>query len=235
MPGYGCRMRVALTILMATALCRPAEAGPWARASGEGYGRVAVAGERVSGLDAMRFDGYAEYGLNDQWTLTLKAEQVRFQDNEDFTAEGFRATVRRGLYKRGPLIVAGEIGAVHGAAIGGVRGCDRLGGEFRLTTGMSGGWSGSDWYIFADAATRLHAEGCWRDRLEFGGAQEIVPNLFLTNQFWFERGSKSARSDKVETGLLWRLDEIDLSVAWREELSGRFEESGLVVALASRF
>lgn len=228
-------MRRIVTILLVAAVCRPAQAGPWVRASGEGYGRAAVAGERVSGLDAVRYDGYGEYGLNDQWTLTLKAEQVRFQGNEDFTSEGFRATARRGLYQRGAIKVAVEIGAIHGAAIGGVRGCDRLGGEARLSTGMSGSWSGTDWYIFADAATRLHAEGCWRDRVEFGGAQEIAPNIFLTNQFWFERGSENARSDKVETGLLWRRGEIDLSMAWREELSGRFEESGLVVALASRF
>ena len=228
-------MRGSVAALLGIALCEPALAGPWVRAGGQGYGRAAVAAENVSGLDAVRYDGYGEYGLNDSWTLTVKAEQVRFSGNRDFNAEGFRATLRRNLFRRDALIVSAEIGAVHGAAIGGVKGCDQLGGEARLSSGMSGSWSGTDWYVFADAATRLHAEGCWRDRLEIGGAQEIAPNLFLTNQFWFERGSESARSDKIETGLLWRIDALDLSVAWREELSGRFDESGLVIAIARRF
>ena len=176
-------MRGVVAALMGVAFCEPALAGPWTRAGGEGYGRAAVASERVSGIDAVRFDGYGEYGLSDRWTLTVKAEQVRFPDNEDFTAEGFRATVRRGLYSRDGFVVAAEFGAVHGAAIGGVRGCDRLGGEARVSAGLSGSWVGTDWYVFADAASRVHAEGCWRDRLEVGGAQELAPNIYLTNQF----------------------------------------------------
>jgi len=228
-------MRGWVIALFAAAVCEPALAGPWVRAKGEGYGRGAVAAERVSGLDAVRYDGYGEFGLSDQWTLTMKAEQVRFRGNEDFNAQGLRTTLRRSLYKRGPIRVAVEAGAVYGAAMGGVRGCDTIGAEARVSSGMSGNWAGTNWYVFADAATRLHGEGCWRDRLEIGGAQEIAPNIYLTNQFWFERGSEEARSDKIETGILWRIGKTDLSLAWREELSGRFDEQGIVLAVANRF
>ncbi len=228
-------MRWVLMTIAGLLSAKAAQAGPWVRKAGDVYARAAVAAESVDGLSAYRYDGYGEVGLTGQWTLTAKAEQVRFADAADFNAEGFRVTLRRPLYRRKALIVSAEMGAVHGAAIGGVTGCDRLGGEARLTAGYSGSIASSDWYVFADVATRLHAEGCWRERAEFGAGQEIASNIFVVTQYWFERGSERSRSDKIETALLWRVGDIDLSVAWREELSGRFNETGFVFAIARRF
>ncbi|MCI4645672.1 MAG: hypothetical protein MRY64_12905 [Hyphomonadaceae bacterium] len=212
-----------------------AVAGPWVFDSGEGYGRVAVSVEDVEGLSARRYDVYSEIGLTRSWTLTAKAERVQFPDAEDFNAEGYRATLRRALWSRETVHVSVEGGAVYGAAIGGVRGCDELGTEFRLTSGASGRWSGAHWYTFADIATRLHGEQCWRDRVEIGAGREIARNVYFTNQIWLERGSENARSTKIETGVLYRMNKLDFSLAVREELSGRFDETGVVVALARRF
>lgn len=211
------------------------QAGPWVIEAGEAYGRGAIAFETVEGLQARRHDFYGEVGLGRGFALTTKAEQVIFPDARDFDADGYRITVRKRVWDRDTFHVALEGGAVYGAAIGGVRGCDRLGGEARASAGVSGQWYGSDWYLFGDVATRVHAEGCWRQRLELGGGQEVARNLFVTNQVWIEGGSEQSRSVKVETGLLYRLSRADISLAWREEVSGRFEESGLVVSLAARF
>lgn len=211
------------------------EAGPWVIEAGEAYGRAAASFETVEGLDARRSDLYGELGLGWGLALTAKAEQVIFPDARDFDAEGYRITLRRRIWSRDTLHIALEGGAVYGAAIGGVRGCDTLGGEARLSSGASGQWYGSEWYLFADAAARVHAEGCWRERFEFGGGQELARNLFFTNQVWIEGGSETSRSVKIETGLLYRFSRADISLAWREEVSGRFEEIGIVVALAARF
>ncbi|MEM9739888.1 MAG: hypothetical protein AAF829_08460 [Pseudomonadota bacterium] len=212
-----------------------AHAGPWLREPGEFYTRAAVAFEEVEGLQAQRYDVYGEYGLTDNWTLTAKAERVDFVDAQDFSREGYRATVRRDLWGRETALVSVEVGAVYGAAIGGVRGCDQVGAEARLTAGASGRWDGARWFGFTDIATRIHGEGCWRDRLEVGAGREITRDLYITNQIWLERGSESSRSNKFETGLLYRHAVADFGVAYREEFSGRFEESSIVISLAKRF
>lgn len=228
-------MRVWVLGIVTFGAGQAAEAGPWLRDPGDGYGRVSVARESVEGLDANRFDAYGEFGLTQRWTLTAKAEQVQFVDASDFNAEGYRVTARGSLWSRETVHVAVEVGAVYGAAIGGVRGCDTVGGEARLSGGASGQWYGADWYAFADVASRIHGEGCWRDRLEIGAGQEVFRNLFFTNQIWLERGSAEAESSKFETGLLYRMDALDFSIAYREEFSGRFDEDGIVVAISRRF
>jgi len=216
--------------------CHEAQAGPWVRETGKGYGRLAFARENVDGLRAERADIYAEYGLTSAWTLNVKAEQVRFPDRQAFDAAGMRATLRRSLWQTGRFRVAAEAGAVYGAAIGGVEGCDQLGGEARFSIGASGGGGErGEWYAFADLAGRVHAEQCWRNRAEFGIGRQVTGPIFVTQQYWLERGSDEARSDKLETAVVWRAGRVDLSLAWRREISGRFRENGVVVALARRF
>ncbi|MEM1106156.1 MAG: hypothetical protein AAGH87_07175 [Pseudomonadota bacterium] len=212
-----------------------AYAGPWVQPQGDAYARASVAAERVEGLDAVRYDFYGEYGIAPKWTVTAKAERVDFVDAKDFSREGFRATVRRNLWQRDTALVSVEMGAVYGAAIGGVRGCDEIGGEARLTGGASGRWDGARWYGFADVATRIHDQGCWRDRLEIGAGREIYRDLYITNQIWLERGSEESRSDKFEAGLLYRHPFGDLAIALREEFSGRFDERSVVISVARRF
>ncbi|MEO0785415.1 MAG: hypothetical protein AAFY10_06920 [Pseudomonadota bacterium] len=212
-----------------------AEAGPWLREPGEIYTRASVALEDVEGLEARRYDFYGEIGLADRWTLTAKAERVDFVDAKDFSRDGYRATIRRDLWRRETALVSVEVGAVYGAAIGGVRGCEEIGGEARLTGGASGRWDGARWYGFADVATRVHNEGCWRDRLEIGAGREIFRDVYITNQIWLERGSEEARSDKFEAGLLYRHAAADFGIAYREEFSGRFDESSVVISVAKRF
>lgn len=220
---------------LAVSFAASAAAAPWQREADAGYLRGAVASENVDGLSARRYDIYGEYGLWRNWTLTAKAERIAFPDASAFDAEGYRVTLRRKIWQKRAMLVSVEAGAVYGAAIGGVTGCDEVGGELRLSAGTSGVVGGLGWFAFADVAGRVHDENCWRERLEVGFGQEITRNVFLVSQAWFERGSQRARSDKIETAVLFRVGDIDLSVAYREEFSGRFEEDGIVFAVARRF
>lgn len=214
-----------------------ADAAPWLRGDGEAYGRIAAAGERVEGIDARRYDAYGEYGLGSGWTLTAKAELVTFPGQTDFNAEGYRATLRRQLFRHEAFILSAEAGAVHGAAIGGANtGCETVGGEARLGAGASGASERTgEWFGFIDVAVREHEGGCRRERVELGFGQEVAPNVYVVSQYWAERGTDDARSDKVETGILYRHGRMDWSLSYRQETSGRFEEEGIVAALAVRF
>ncbi len=213
-----------------------AHAAPWLRGDGEGYGRLAAAGERVEGIEAQRYDAYGEYGLTPRWTLTAKAEFVSFPGNTDFNAEGYRASLRRELFRREALVLSAEVGAVQGEAIGGATaGCASLGGEARLGAGASGDGRTGKWYGHIDVAYREHDGGCQRERVELGFGQEITKNVYVVSQYFAERGTADARSDKIETGLLYRHGRMDWSLSYRQETSGRFEEEGIVAALAVRF
>ncbi len=214
-----------------------ASAAPWGQQKGETYARVAYAAEDVEGLSAHRYDAYAEHGFADSWTVTAKAETVRFVDSEDFNAEGFRATVRKELYRGDRFVVSVEGGVLNGAAFGGAPdGCDTTGAEARVGAGWSGGFDEDrEWFAFADLARRAHEGGCERDRLELGYGSRVVGDVYVVNQLWLERGSEDARSDKIETAIVWRAGFADVSLAYREELSGRFDETGIVFAVAKRF
>ena len=214
-----------------------AAAAAWGQNPGEWYVRAAFAAEDVEGLSATRYDAYAKFGIAPKWTATAKAEIVRFQDQSPFNAEGYRATIRREIFKRERMVVALEGGAVYGGAFGGAPdGCDGLGAEARVGAGFSGGWEkGRDWFAFADVAARRYDTGCARTRYEFGYGARLSGRLHTVTQLWLERGGDNARSDKIENALVYKFDTFEVSLAWREEISGRFEESGVVLALSSHF
>lgn len=193
--------------------------------------------ETVEGLDAYRLDAYGEYGFGDGWTATAKAESIIFDGNEDFNAEGVRATLRKELHRGKRFVLSVEGGVLNGAAFGGApEGCDTTGLEARIGAGWSGGFDlGREWFTFAELARRAHEGGCERDRLELGYGARAFGDVYIVNQLWLERGSDDVRSDKLETAIVWRADFAEVSLGYREEFSGRFEETGVVLALSKRF
>ena len=230
-------MRGALTLLGLACSAGSAVAAPWGQTPGEAYARLAVSAETVEGLDATRVDFYGKYGIAPKWTATAKAERIQFNGNSDFNAEGYRATIRRELLKTDHLVIAIEGGALYGGAFGGAPdGCDELGGEARIGAGVSGGWkTGRNWFAFADVAAREYESGCARQRVELGYGSKVAGRLHVVTQVWLERGSDDARSDKIENALVWKADIAEFSLAWREEISGRFDETGIVVAVSRHF
>jgi hypothetical protein len=212
-----------------------ADASPWVQPDGDTYARLAYAREEVSGLQASRIDAYAKHGLSDAWTVTGKVDLLVFDTADDFNANGYRLTLRRGFRQDKRLKFAVEGGLVGGEAISGFSGCEGPGGELRLSAG--GGWrvKESDHFAFIDVVRREHSDACHRNRLEVGFGQDLGPKWQLISQFWLERGSGDARSDKSEVSLVRRTDWGDLSLAYRYEFSGRFDERAFVIALSREF
>ncbi len=211
-----------------------ASASPWAQEDGALYTRLAVSSETVDGADAWRFDGYGEYGLSDVWTLTAKVETIRFEGASDFNNDSARLTVRRQMFRSGGWVGALEGGLIQGGAIGNQNTCETIGLEARGGVGWSGKWRKTQTFTFAELAGRFH-DGCERQRVEFGLGQQATENIWSITQFWSERGSEKASSDKVRSELLWRSGAMDYSIGYRQEVGGRFEEEAVFLAAVRRF
>jgi hypothetical protein len=211
-----------------------AAAAPWTLEHGSFYTRASIASEQIEGLSAWRGDVYGEYGLRDWLTTTLKLEAVDYPDAKDFNVQGWRATVRHRLYQHGAFNVTVEAGVLEGGAIGGRNGCETLGAEYRAGAAWSGTWRGRQSFAFVETARRDYP-ACQRDRLEFGLGQQVSENIWSITQFWHERGSPNAASDKVQTELLWRQGALDYSLGYRNENGGYFTEESIFLAVANRF
>lgn len=211
-----------------------ASAAPWTQEEGGLYTRISLAREEVQGLQGWREDAYVEYGVTQDWTITAKVEAVAYQDAPDFNGQGWRVTARRKLYQRGTFNITAEAGLLQGEAIGGRNGCETLGGETRVGAAWSGKWRKRQTYTFAEVAGRFH-NGCNRERYEFGFGQQASENLWNVTQVWLERGDTNAKSDKLQSEILWRGDFADYSVGYRNENGGLFREESIFFALAKRF
>lgn len=213
-----------------------AEAGPWTRPQGDGYASFAVLGQRIDGEDAVRLEAYGEIGVTSKWLLTAQVDGLVFTGIDGFDQTAWRATARRGIWRRGRFLAAVEAGAVGGAAIGGTfSGCDTVGGEARLSFGGGGRTgSGRDWFLFADAIVREHGN-CRRQRAELGFGQEVARNWFSTSKLYLETGSGDARSAKVETVVSRRFGSTDIGLGYRQEFGGTFQEAGVILRLEHRF
>ncbi|MEO1323358.1 MAG: hypothetical protein AAFV59_10165 [Pseudomonadota bacterium] len=211
-----------------------AAAAPWVQDEAGFYTQLSFARETVNGFDGQRTKLYGEYGLNGEWTATASIERVEYPDGSDFNTTGWRATLRRPLLRYKSIQWSLEGGALHGAAIGGRNGCEALGGELRTGLGWSANWRNRSAYMFGEIATRQH-EGCRRERFEYGFGVETRERIWSITQIWLERGQRNAPSDKFQSEILWRTDLIDVSLGYRKENGGRFEEEAVFMAFARQY
>ena len=212
-------------------------AGPWGQGEGHVYAEMAVLGQRIDGAGAVRGELYAEYGVTDTWTVIGQLEGVRFPQLSGQDQYAYRATVRRQIWQKGRFTAAFEGGVVGGEAIGGtIGGCDSVGGEARISVGATGRTRRREraWFGFADAIVREHGN-CRRQRLEVGYGQEIVPKWWSVNKVYLETGTGDARSIKLDSKISRVFGRNELGLGYRQEVSGRFREVGIVVSLVRRF
>jgi len=211
-----------------------AEAGPWAQAPGGTYARAMVSAERLDGEDGWRGDVYGEYGLIRNWTLTGKMESVRY-DGGTADTDAYRVSARRQLWSSGNgWAVGAEAAVIHGSTLAGIYGCQGWGGEARASLGRSGVRKGRDYYFFADAAWVNQEGGCNRQRLELGYGSDLGGKFFMTEQVWLENGQQSADSLKTESQIGYHFPLADVSLGYREEFGGAFDEQAVLLAVTVR-
>ena len=98
----------------------------------------------------------------------------------------------------------------------------------------SGVRKGRNYYLFADAAWVHQEGGCDRQRFEFGYGADLGGNFFTTEQVWLETGRQSAESIKTETQFGYHFPLADVSVGYREEFGGAFDEQAILLAVTLR-
>ena len=212
-----------------------AEAAPWIQEEGALYSRAALVKETVEGLNSFRGDIYLEYGWSEDWTVSLKGEAVRYSGVDGFDSQGWRATARCLFYDSDRIRISGEAGLLQGSAIGGgPNGCDRLGAEARMGISWSSRPRRNPFFVYVEGVGRFHG-ACQRQRLEAAYGYEAFPSIWTVSQVWIERGATDAKSDKVQTEIVWERKNFDLSFGIRRQIGNAFQEEGVFVAIARTF
>ena len=228
-------MRGAIVFVCAGIACPTAAAGPWGQASGDSFARAALSREQIDGASAWRADVYGEYGVSKNWTLIGKAESVRFPDARDFDASEARLLIQRRIYERRNIVVASGVGAVYGAAIGGIDTCNSVGIESRASIGTSGTLATSDWYVSADLSARWHDDGCERRKLDFVFGIEQSESVTFSPQLYIEQSNRGADSAAVQLEWIRHFSVVDVTFAYKYESGEQFEQHASIIAVSKRF
>jgi len=233
-------MRGLISLILAGASAAGiAEAAPWVREEGGWYARALGAHDSLNGVEGWRLDLYGEYGLTEKITLTVKNEGVIYPDAPAFDRDVWRLTARRSLGHYKGWTAGAELGAFHGSTLNASSGeglvfCDGTGFEGRLGGGWSGLLRGRPLYAFADVGHLAQGDGCGRTRIELGYGQDLTTHIFLGQQLWFEEGELSGRSVKTESQLGVHLGRVDVSLGYREEIGGTFNENAVLIAVVAK-
>ena len=212
-----------------------AVAGPWGQEDGNLFARVAYSAEQIDGAEAWRADVYGEYGLNQNWTAIAKVESVQFPNAAEFDAAEARLIFQRQMFSNKYIVVAAGGGLVSGAAIGGVDGCNSLGGEVRASIGSSGAISDREWYASVDYSDRWHSDGCQRTKMDFVTGFEIGKNTIISPQVYVERSNRGADSIAVQMEWIRQTPWFDLTVGYKYESGDLFEQQATIIAISRKF
>lgn len=205
-------MRGIISVILAGASSAGvAEAAPWVREDGGWYARALGAHDTLNGADGWRLDFYGEYGVTDKITVTVKNEAVTYPDFRAFYGSTLSGSNGRSLVF-----------------------CEGTGIEARIGGGWSGHYRDRPLYAFVDAAHLAQDGGCNRNRIEAGYGQDLSRHIFIGQQIWFEEGEISGRSVKTETQLGVHFGPADVSLGYREEIGGAFNENAVLIAVVMR-
>jgi len=215
----------------------PAYASPWTRDQGELYLRFSLAGETSSRTEqsVLRSDLYAEYGLTDVWTFSLKSEQlIENPPSLQHSASGWRVGARRNLVQSGAFVLSSEVSMLAGEAILGMRPCKSAAYEVK----GSGGWSGQIWnkslYFYTDISGQYQGS-CQKQFMELGLGFDLADRVRGVAQFWHEQGSTEPDLDKIQLELIWQGDCLNYSLGVRAERSEFFVRQGAFIALSNKW
>ncbi len=210
-----------------------AHAGAWTQAPGERLEISTVSRETGDFGETWSSDLHVEYGVADGWGINAKiASQFRYGLIED-DRFALSAGVQRSfaLGERASFALQGSV--LGAEALDGPD-CQGLGYEARAALGASRQLLGREAFVNVEAARRERADGCTRVLTEVAAGIDIAPKWRSLVKVWGEQGD-GARTAKVEAGLFRDFDNYSVGLGYRREISGAFNESGVVVSLWGRF
>jgi hypothetical protein len=226
MSGGTAGLRWLATFVGVAPLAQPAFAGAWSQDRGDQQMIVTLSRETGDFDESWRASDHFEAGFGGGWAMNLKAEtEVRLGDAADnrsgFALGGKKAFAlgERASFSVGASLLGGE--SIDGPD------CQGSGYETRAAIGTSFALGGREGFVNLEGAAKSRND-CNRQTIELTAGIEIAPKLNLTVKGWSEDGA-FAHSEKVESSLLYAFDSFSVGVGWRQEVSGAFEEKGLVL------
>jgi len=217
----------------AASLADRAAAGAWTQPPGHSQQISTLSREVGDFGETWRSDYLAEYGFASGWGAHVKLEnQIRIAEIYDdrFSLE---AGLRRSFAVGPRGAIALQASVLGAEAIDGPD-CDATGYEGRLAWGASRSFGARNGFVNVETGWRSRGPGCERMVIEAAVGLQVAKDWRVIGKAWSEDGD-GARSAKVEASVLRDMGEYSFGLGYRREVSGAFEEDGLVVAAWRRF
>ncbi len=212
---------------------QPAFAGAWTQESGERLEITTLSREVGDFGTLWRSDLLVQQGLDGGWGLHGKIVTQLSEDDARDDRTSFEAGVQRSfaLGARSAFAVQASVLAADDVLD---PDCSGTGYEARSAVGMSRRVFGREGFVNVEAAWRTRGSACERVLAEVAAGVEIAPRWRALTKIWSEDGG-DARSVKSEVSMFRDFDKYSLGLGYRRELSGAYEESGIMVSLWARY
>jgi hypothetical protein len=112
--------------------------------------------------------------------------------------------------------------------------CEGTGYEARAAAGTSFNVAGHDGFVTVEAGRKTRGPACEHSLAEVSAGLSLTPQWRLLGKAWGEQGDH-AKSAKAEVTLYRDFRSFSLGLGYRTEISGAFEERGVIAVLWSRF
>ena len=208
-----------------------ADASPWPLGEGQRLSIASLVREDTDSGQNWRYGLYSEAGLNEHWTFVTDF-QVQVPDQADLPVRQFgNIGLRRSFATTRPMQWAVQASYLDGEDIQ-TQACEGTGAELQVSAGLSGQSAiGRPSFAVAKLGGQAREGACERLKLDLTAGFDLTARWSLIGEVWMLRGT-DAESDKVQASMVRRLGpRWRLQFAARAELSGRFEERGLLIGI----
>ncbi len=208
-------------------------AGAWTQAPGGSQQISTVSREAGDFGETWRGDYLAEYGWKGGWGGHLKLEnQLRLDEGRDD-----RLSVEAGIKRsfamgdRGAVAVQASLLAAESLA---GPDCEGEGYEARAAWGTSRSFGARNGFVNVELARRERGAVCERTLVEAAAGVDIAPRWRTIVKAWSEHGD-GADTAKAEASLLYETGPYSWGLGYRREISGAFQEDGVLLSLWRRY
>lgn len=223
--------QLSLLALGSAPLAPVSYAGAWTQTDGERLEITSVSRETGDFGETWLSELYIEQGVTSRWSVIGKvATQTRFADSGRKERTAGDVGLRRSFELGSRTSLAIQAGVVVGDTLLDEN-CSGTGYEARLALGRSWGKTG---FVNVEAGMRSRGDACDRLLSEVSSGVNVSDDWRVLGKVMSDVG-KYGHSTKAEATLFREFETFSLGLGYRGEISGKFEESGVVVALWSRF
>ncbi|MEZ5937154.1 MAG: hypothetical protein R3C52_02925 [Hyphomonadaceae bacterium] len=209
-----------------------AVAGAWAEARGETLEIDTISREVGDFGETWRAESFFEHGFGGGWGGHFKAEnQIRLSDLYD-DRFAFEAGLKRAFALGERSAFSVQASYLGGEALDGPE-CTSDGYEVRAALGGSREFLGREAFVNVETAERRRNDDCRRVVTEVAAGIELVGEWRGIAKAWTQTGG--GRTTKYEINLMRDFGGSSLGIGYRREVSGLFDEEGVLLSWWRRY